>query len=140
MPLAEMSVDRTDVNAFWDQQSRDLELPRDGSLSNCVFCFLKGVANLRSVYRQMDRDRQMTVKEFGPIAGSPSDLDWWKMIEKKYGRDLRAENRETNGKSPTDFIGFFGASSDFSYKRLAENKPEDEERYGKALLPCDCTE
>ena len=83
-------------------------------------------------------------------------------MEKKYGRDLHAEQRATNGDSPRDFIGFFGASSSpdqvgphaadamtdadrappigFSYRRLRENRAEDVERYGQSLLPCDCTE
>ena len=140
MPLADMTVSRQEVNAFWDKQSWDLALPKAGSLSNCVFCFLKGISNLRSVQLSMDKEREELSPGFGSLIGTPCDVQWWMKIEKRYGRDLMAEQRATNGKSPTNFIGFFGASSDFSYKRLAENLPGDDVRYGQALLPCDCTE
>lgn len=140
MPLADMGVTRDDVNAFWGKQEWDLALPNEGSLSNCVFCFLKGVSNLRTVLIQMEPQKTGSVSGFGPLAGTPCDVEWWQRIERTYGRDLHAEHRTTNGKSPTDFIGFFGASNDFSYKRLAENRAGDAERYGDTLLPCDCTE
>lgn len=138
MPLAEMSIGRPEVNRFWARQSWDLALPKEGSLSNCVFCFLKGISNLRSVFARMETERE--IFGFGSLAGTPCDVRWWTEIEKKYGRDLHAEGRPTNGNSPTDFIGFFGGSSDFSYRSLQENRAEDVERYGQALLPCDCTE
>ena len=162
MPLAELSIGRPEVNSFWDRQSWDLALPKEGSLSNCVFCFLKGISNLRSVFARMETERERTVPGFGSLAGTPSDVRWWADMEKKYGRDLHAEQRATNGDSPRDFIGFFGASSSpdqvgphaadamtdadrappigFSYRRLRENRAEDVERYGQSLLPCDCTE
>ena len=49
MPLNDMAVTRQDVNAFWERQDWDLELPKDTSLSNCVYCFLKGAAKLSTV-------------------------------------------------------------------------------------------
>ena len=48
MPLADMHVAKEDVNAFWVRQGWDLALPRGSSLSNCVYCFLKGASNLRA--------------------------------------------------------------------------------------------
>ena len=55
MPLADMSVTRDDVNDFWGQQVWDLALPHDASLSNCVYCFLKGAVNLKDVHTRMTR-------------------------------------------------------------------------------------
>ena len=38
MPLNDMVVTRRDVNEFWERQDWDLALPKDTSLSNCVYC------------------------------------------------------------------------------------------------------
>ena len=44
MPLAKIGVAREDVDAFWERQTWDLNLSAADSLSNCVYCFLKGLA------------------------------------------------------------------------------------------------
>ena len=66
--LADMAVSRDDVNAFWDRQDWSLSFPKEGSLSNCVYCFLKGMANLRSVHDQMEKEKQTEVSGIRLVA------------------------------------------------------------------------
>lgn len=141
MPLATMHIGKADVNAFWRQQEWDLNLPDSGALSNCVYCFLKGAANLAQVHTQMTAQKSQEITGFGFIAGTPCDIDWWIEKEAKYGRDLEKENRElTNPEAKV--IGFFGATSNFSYDTIAASaaKGESLERFADTVLPCDCTE
>lgn len=135
MPLADLAVSRDDVNAFWDLQGWDLSLPKDVSLSNCVYCFLKGAANLRGVHRRMHAVRDGSEPGFGAFAGTPCDLAWWSRLETDYGRDLKAERRET--RSSATHIGFFG-SSGFTYDTVASEG--DLGDFAATMLPCDCTE
>ena len=99
MPLGDMAVTRDDVNAFWDRQDWDLSLPSNAGLSNCVFCFLKGLANLQHICQQLEQAATSDVPGFGPLAGTPCDLAWWNRIEREYGRDLLAEGRKVRGNS-----------------------------------------
>ena len=140
MPLADMSVTRDEVNAFWDQQEWDLTLPREGSLSNCVYCFLKGAANLRTVRNRMDEEKHFEEPGFGTLLDTPSDIAWWIRMENTYARDLVAEGRRITGNPASKTIGFFGTKTDFSYKLLAKAGETDLSRYSASLLPCDCTE
>ncbi|MDE0022435.1 MAG: hypothetical protein OXT69_13790 [Candidatus Poribacteria bacterium] len=139
MPLASMGIKRADVNAFWEKQKWRFEIPTSGHLSNCVFCYLKGGANLKSVRNIMREPSKMRSPEFGSLKGTPSDIDWWMDMEKKYGRNLIKEGVEQKNKS-VKFIGFFGANRDFSYKVLAKSDDEEIDRIGAKVLPCDCTE
>ena len=134
MPLADMGVAKDDVNAFWDRQSWDLDLPKEVSLSNCVYCFLKGMANLRSIYRAQ-QGNGVRVPGFGSIVNTPSDLAWWQRIERNYGRDLQAEGRKV--RSNVTHIGFFG-NNKFSYEEVREGSSY--EAFAEETLPCDCTE
>ena len=140
MPLADMAVARDDVNAFWEQQVWDLSLPKAGSLSNCVYCFLKGTANLRAVHNHMEEQKQYEAPGFGSLVDTPSDVSWWMRMEQTYGRNLVAEKREITGNPENNFVGFFGASSDFSYEFLAQGDESELAKYSSTLLPCDCTE
>ena len=141
MPLSEMHVTREDVNAFWDRQGWDLNLPRESSLSNCVYCFLKGVSNLTSVHKEMEAAKNKgDLPGYGSIEETPCDIQWWKRIEKMYGRDLLAENREIRSKESIDFLGFFGAGSGFTYDLLSNSDKTVLDQYKDELLPCDCTE
>ena len=135
MPLGDMAVTRDDVNAFWDRQNWDLSLPNDASLSNCVYCFLKGAANLDIVHARMESEKAADAEGFGPLANTPCDLAWWERIESKYGRDLLAEGRQTRGKAK--HIGFFGRDG-VTYK--AVNNGLDLGEFAETMLPCDCTE
>ena len=142
MPLATMNVSKDDVNTFWDQQDWDLDLPRDGSLSNCVYCFLKGVGNLAQIHATMESQKNSEIEGFGPTVGTPCDIDWWISRENAYGRDLEEENREKTNPDSPNFIGFFGATSGLSYELLAANANNQEvlEHFASTVLPCDCTE
>ena len=135
MPLNDMAVTRNDVNAFWDRQDWDLELPKAASLSNCVYCFLKGAAHLQAIHARMESEAKTEVTGFGPLADTPCDLGWWMRIEGDYGRDLVAEKRPI--RSNAKRIGFFG-SHVFSYGDLASGR--DTSALNETMLPCDCTE
>ncbi len=139
MPLADMAVTRDDVNAFWDRQGWNLSLPGEGSLSNCVYCFLKGIGTLQRVHHQMEDEKQHSAPGFGSLLDTPSDVGWWARMERIYGRNLKAEEREIKGKLDSQFIGFFGTNG-FSYERLARGDESDLARFSGTLLPCDCTE
>ena len=142
MPFSEMNVSKRDVNEFWGRQSWGLQLPDDGALSNCVYCFLKGVGNLEQVRNTMERRKHTDVPGFGSMVDTPCDVAWWTAMEQKYGRDLEAERRVRTGADSSSFVGFFGASSGLSYQLLANGRPEgaDLSRFASSVLPCDCTD
>ena len=141
MPLVDLHVAATDVNAFWSRQEWDLALPPDSGLSNCVYCFLKGGSTLRKVHREMeDAKRQDGPPGYGPLGGTPCDVAWWQRMEEDYGRDLVAEERVIQSELEHDFLGFFGAGSRFSYRGLAEADEAELEEFDDSLLPCDCTD
>ena len=142
MPLAALHVSKEDVNSFWDQQAWDLNLPQNGALSNCTYCFLKGVSSLAQVHNALETQKTNVIEGFGSIAGTPCDIDWWVSKEHEYGRDLDAENRERTNPEAQGFIGFFGATSNFSYDVLASNAKNGAalEKFADTVLPCDCTE
>ena len=142
MPLATIHIDRSAVNKFWRQQNWGLNLQEDGALSNCVYCFLKGASNLTQIHAQMEAQKLDEVENFGSIEGTPCDIDWWIDKERKYGRDLDKENREQTSPDAQRFIGFFGATSEFSYETITAIAAETEslDKYADAILPCDCTE
>ena len=136
MPLSEMQVTSEDVKNFWNKQSWGLELDADGGLSNCTYCFLKGSNTLKKVFTTLEGERNYNWK------GTPCDIKWWVGIEKKYGRDLEAEQRKIRKGVPNNFIGFFGNRADFTYAKLAELNIEKENlsKYETSVLPCDCTD
>ncbi len=134
MPLADMVVSQSDVNDFWKRQNWNLSLPNATSLSNCVFCFLKGAPILQSIRSSMERQSEI-FEEFGPLADTPSDLSWWNRVESVYGRDLEAEGRNIRGS--TKRIGFFG-NKGITYEKLRGDF--DPAQFTETMLPCDCTE
>ncbi len=144
MPLSDMELNKANVNAFWNQQTWDLvteeEDPKysDIAISNCVYCFLKGASNLNSVKNKLQSEIENSIAlefpEFGSLKSTPSDLRWWIELEKKYARDLKAENRKIRGRT---HIGFFG-SHPVSYSKLMAG--EDVAALNAPQLPCDCTE
>ena len=142
MPLSTMHISRADVSNFWKQQTWDLNLPEEGYLSNCVYCFLKGVGSLAKVHAEMELQKTEPVDGFGSTAETPGDIQWWIDKETKYGRDLEKEHRERTNPDAQSFIGFFGASTGFSYKLLEKkaNDAETMEQFSETVLPCDCTE
>ena len=135
LPLSDMGVTEEDVTAFWKKQTWDLEIDVEDGLSNCTYCFLKGIRGLQRARCLLNENVAQDWKN------TPCDLEWWVGIEQQYGRDLEAERRTIRGTVPDHFIGFFGASG-FSYKRLAE-LPDDDTAislYEDSVLPCDCTD
>ena len=149
-PLVDMKVTKDDVNEFWKAQGWDLELPRDGNYSNCVFCFLKGTSILRRINNNKDQFDQSLPSTLRPQSGTPSDILWWAEIEEKYGRDLKAEKRKIRNRevfSGKPIIGFFGGSGggNMSYRTLIKwadspSSPLPAEGADDAALPCDCTD
>ncbi len=135
MPLNDMAVTQDDVSAFWERQDWGLEFPKNMSLSNCVYCFLKGAANLDAIHAWLEDAPNTIGPKFESLADTPSDLRWWMRIEAQYARDLRAEGRKM--RNNTTQIGFFG-SHPFSYKDLAARR--DLSALSETRLPCDCTE
>jgi len=100
MPLIFWEDTKKEVFEFWDNYKFDLELPRDGSLGNCVYCFMKGVEKLKSI--KSSKETRAT------------DIDAWVELEKKYQRDLVAEKRER--KDNVKIINFFGSDGKVSYE------------------------
>ena len=142
MPLATMLIDKEDVNAFWEQQSWDLNLPQNGALSNCVYCFLKGARNLGQVHSDMEAQKASAVAGFGSTRDTPCDIKWWTSKEQQYGRDLVLEKRERTNPDASSFIGFFNGASGFSYDVLAASTQDGDslDMFADTVLPCDCTE
>lgn len=135
MPLDDMSITKEDVDAFWERQSWDLKPIKNERVSNCVFCFLKGSANLDLVLANLEGADSTDEEGFGPLKNTPSDLEWWTKMESDYGRDLDAEGRLHRG--DVKRIGFFGTNS-FGYESIKERKHENSPFV--SMLPCDCTE
>lgn len=135
MPLHEMAVNKTEVNAFWECQSWNLQELASGSVSNCVFCFLKGSSNLSAVYTDLRNSETNEEHGFGSLRESPCDLQWWVNMESEYGRDLRAENRSC--RSNVDKVGFFGNNA-FNYESIRKDTGNGVQF--DSTLPCDCTE
>ena len=136
MPLFDMGITRKGVEDFWKKQSWNLDLDSSDGLSNCTYCFLKGLQVLQSVHAALGT----VVDE--ELQNTPCDLNWWVNLERKYGRDMEAEERQMKRKIPNNFIGFFGAENGFSYQRLAESpaKKDSLTEFADSVLPCDCTD
>ena len=131
MPLCEdLQITRYDVNVFWAKQDFDLTLPEDGALSNCTFCFLKGVKNLKRV------KYLMSLEAHDDLAHTPCDVRWWEDMERKYGT-VRPSNKS---KGQEIRFGFYGKNSKFSYERLRHSTDVQLDLYKDAQLPCACTE
>ena len=142
MPLAFMNIHRKDVDDFWGRQDWNLNLPKDGILSNCVYCFLKGIGGLKHVHREMEQQKTSEVTGFGSTVDTPCDVNWWVAKERRYGRDLEKERRQRTNPNAGSFIGFFGGTSGFSFGVLADSG-ENERGLGEfsaTVMPCDCTE
>lgn len=140
MPLADMSISRTEVDEFWETRKWRLDLPDGGVLSNCVFCFLKGGASLRRAHRHMQTQTDSDMPGFGPLTDSPCDVRWWARIEQEYGRDLEAEKRPHRDDGPAH-IGFGGlGAAVFGDLQTQADASGAAPLFENAGLPCDCTE
>lgn len=122
-PMVEYGIIQSNIKSFWDNQKWDLGLPYDGSLGNCVYCFMKGGAKLASI--------ELKTSEL-----TPENIDWWIMIEQKYQRDLKAEKRDIKTEE-NPFINFFGVGKKLSYEVI---KKGDNPDIIENSLPCNCTD
>lgn len=89
-PLAELGITQCMVDAFWQEQSFDLEIqPHQG---NCTLCFLKDEADLADIMLNgKDPDG--------------NDWEWWKQLDDEFqifGRD-RIRYRDIHKEAPTRF-------------------------------------
>ncbi len=141
-PLVDNHVSKQNVIDFWKNQTFDLDLPEDGVFSNCVYCPLKGKAKLLGITQKELSNHKKT----GNTAAS---IDWWIKMEKKYSRDLKAENREITNKD-VNFIGFFGAAKKTVYEEIKkqatlknldiESNIAAEYLENESHIPCNCTD
>ena len=157
MPLADLGVSAERVNDFWDGQPWTLDLPtalpganpgdepRPVSLSNCVFCFLKGGPNLRGILEYQTKGAVgFEPQGFGALDNTPSDPAWWHRIESMYARDLSEERRRIERPGVTH-VGFLG-SRGLLFKRVMEDLAtqggvvDRGSTFSHAGLPCDCTD
>ncbi len=148
-PLEFLGVGRKDVEIFWKNQSVQLQLPYGANYSNCVFCFLKGKPELIKLAREQKRIDRKLPKELRSRSGTPSRLEWWIEMDRKYARDLRAERRIRDNSldaSVNPSIGFFGVTKNGSaYEHIRdskrvlkiENMQRDSERFS---IDCACTD
>lgn len=129
MTLADLKIADRDVMDFWNGQDWGLKLP--SCLSNCVFCFLKGSANLKQSLESL--------QSISPaLKNTPLDIAWWARIEQKYGRNLIDENRKRKPGTDVAFIGFFG-SKRLDYQSISQ-KGVDAIMNAGDMKPCDCTD
>ena len=122
-PLADAGWTASDVDTYWSARGRGPELP--AGAGNCVFCFMKGTHDLRTVAQHHDPDR---------VADAPSDIGWWDRIERRYRRKAPARN----GPGLTVF-GFFGVNGP-SYADIADRERALNGRYTTGTPACDCTD
>ena len=101
-PLVDDNVTQQEVIEYWKKQKFNLNLPDNGLFSNCVYCPLKGKAKLL----QIATAELANGKQYN---GSPTSIDWWIKMERKYSRDLKAEKRQIKN-DKYNYVGFFGAS------------------------------
>lgn len=142
-PLVDSGVSQQDVIDFWKEQSFNLELPDSGIFSNCVYCPLKGKRKLLQL--AMAERSNGTRTEL-----TPASIDWWVAMERKYSRNLNAEERNITSKKDVNFIGFFGATQQHVFQQIKEQASVggngavssvnaeflEDENY----IPCNCTD
>ena len=98
---------------------------------------LKGKAKLLKIAKEELKNK--------PTELTPENIDWWIAIEKKYSRNLIAENRKITSENPPKFIGFFGATKKMVFeeiKKQAQNgvTVSQEMPEMESHLPCYCTD
>ena len=128
MPLMEFGYTNDDVIKFWDKMDWKLDLPIDGTLSNCTYCFMKGTDKLINIAKN---EKSYIGKP------TPRNIDWWINIEEFYQKELEAKENTLKGNT----YNFFGANENISYRKIKECS-----LLGKKLecsvetLPCNCTD
>jgi hypothetical protein len=109
---------------------------KDGMLSNCVHCMLKGKSK-----NQLISKKAQAIALDNTNALTPNSIKWWARIEQKYSRKVikSDKNEYTN-------IGFFGASKAYVYQtwvdELGETNEEDLIKLSEEdswNMDCNCT-
>ena len=100
---------------------------------------MKGAKKLGAVHAALKDP--VALADFGPSDGTPSDIEWWRAMERTYGRDLIKEKRLRREPNGSTRIGFFGLS-DFNYDIVARSvsAPGVLAAFEDSILPCECTE
>ena len=136
-PLVDDDVTQEQVIEFWEEQGFNLKLSNTGLFSNCLYCPLKSKAKLQQIATlQLDK---VIDKE------TPESIDWWVNIEKKYSRDLEAENRKITSEKTPKYVGFFGPVKTLVFEDI-KNRVDSGEEIDPELLkldsaiPCNCTD
>lgn len=136
-PLVDDGITQEQVIDFWEEQGFNLRLSNTGLFSNCLYCPLKSKAKLQQIATlQLENE----VNE-----DTPESIDWWINIEKKYSRDLEAENREITSEKAPKYVGFFGPVKNLVFEDI-KNKVNSGEKIDPELLklesaiPCNCTD
>ena len=138
-PLSKLSVTKDDVLEYWNDQPWDLMLPSDANLSNCVYCFNKGSAELSRIFRRMSNVDTSLPLSLRSRKDSPTDINWWVELEQRYRRT--AQKRGRNNDDETVKIGMWGVDADTSYMTIRDSDPDELiAREPASALPCDCTE
>ncbi len=136
-PLVDDRITQDQVIEFWKEQDFNLRLSNTGLFSNCLYCPLKSKAKLQQIAtlqleKNVDKD-------------TPESIDWWINIEKKYSRNLIAEEREITSEKAPKYVGFFGPVKTLVFEDI-KNKVVSGEKIDPELLkldsaiPCNCTD
>jgi hypothetical protein len=136
-PLVDDNITQKQVVDFWAAQGFNLRLSNTGLFSNCLYCPLKSKAKLQ----------QIATLQLGQKIdkNTPESIDWWIKIEKKYSRDLVAEDRVITSEKSPKYVGFFGAIKTFVFEEI-KHKVDSGEKIDPELLkldsaiPCNCTD
>lgn len=136
-PLVDDGITQERVIKYWEEQGFNLRLSNTGLFSNCLYCPLKSKAKLQQIATlQLDK---------GIDKETPESIDWWINIEKKYSRDLEAENRKITSEKAPKYVGFFGPVKTLVFEEI-KNKVDSGEEIDPELLkldsaiPCNCTD
>jgi len=136
-PLVDEGVTQEQVIEFWEDQDFNLRLSNTGLFSNCLYCPLKSKAKLQQIATlQLEEDVD---------SNSPESINWWANIEKKYSRDLEAENREITSEKMPKYVGFFGPVKTLIFEDIKKRVDSGEEIDPELLkldsaIPCNCTD
>jgi len=138
-PMVDNNISQEDVVNFWQNQSFDLELPYTGDLSNCVYCPLKSKSKLISIVKQ-----EMQYNHSYDIKDTPASIEWWIDIERRYSRNLIAEERNRTSEK-VKFVGFFGAVEKIVFEDIKSKAQSDftlnlDESDFEDSISCNCTD
>jgi 3'-phosphoadenosine 5'-phosphosulfate sulfotransferase (PAPS reductase)/FAD synthetase len=135
-PLNDENITSQQVIDFWNKQDFDLELPDNGLFSNCLYCPLKGKNKLLNIAIQQKNNK------FDEL--TPENIDWWINIERKYSRNLEAEDRKITEKG-TKFVGFFGGVDKLVFEQIKKDaltgvSVDKDLLNSDDSVPCNCTD